>query len=176
MRSSVRREMETRHRIQRLMILLGVQQVIRGQGRQLPLQVCAKGSVLHPLRAVELGDRGGERRELGTGLQGRGLFRQPFPKPGHRRNCRELLDARKVLADVLHHLFDQEAAERNAAQALLAVGDRVKDGPLGRRRIEHRRIGIEQRLHLVAQPACERHLDEDDRLVGQGRVEEGVTT
>ena len=41
---------------------------------------------------------------------------------------------------VVRALFDP-------AQALQAVGNRVEDGPFGRSGIQHRRIGIEQRLH-----------------------------
>ena len=50
----------------------------------------------------------------------------------HRRERDEGVEPRQLALQVLGHLLDQEVAEGDAAQALLAVGDRVEHG---RRRV-----------------------------------------
>ena len=79
----------------------------------------------------------------------------------------------KLLLQVGHHELDQEVAERDAAQALLAVADRVEDGAVGSLRVLDGAVVGDQRLDGARQAVDQRHLDEDQRLVRQGRVEEG---
>src|ERR1700730_18696045 len=42
--------------------------------------------------------------------------------------CRPAARLRKLCLQLLNYLLDQEIAERDAAQAVLAVGDRIEDG------------------------------------------------
>ena len=71
-------------------------------------------------------------------------------------------------------MLDQEIAEGDALEADLGVADRVEDG----RRLlvrRHRLRGLaQQRRDGVGDLPGQRHLDEDQRLVDQRRVEEGV--
>ena len=97
---------------------------------------------------------------------------EPAAEARDRRQRRELLQVRELALQVLGHLLDQQVAERNAAQPFLAVGDRVEDRVVGLRRFGDRRVDVEQRLDLRAHAARQRHLDEDQRLVAQLRVEE----
>ena len=108
----------------------------------------------------------GQRREIR-------LAQQPGGQAGHRRQRAEGLDARQLALQLLGHALDQEVAQRHVAQPRLAVADAVEGGDaeaLGRQRraglVDQRRDG---RRHVRQQ----RHLDEDQRLVGQLRVEEG---
>ena len=81
---------------------------------------------------------------------------------------------RIVAADLLHHLLDQEAAERHAGEPALAVRDRIEHR---RRRLVGRRVVAlhrEDRRDGVGNLAGQRDLDEDQRLVDQRRMEEGV--
>ena len=74
---------------------------------------------------------------------------------------------------LLHHLLDQEVAERDAFQALLAIADAVEDGGVRLAFGGLAAVG-EQMLDVVGHALAQRHLDEDQRLVTDGRVEEGV--
>src|SRR5262249_59346552 len=83
---------------------------------------------------------------------------------------------RQLARDLRHHLLDQEAAERHAGEAALAVGDRVEYR--GVDAILHHRLalGREDRRDRIGDLAGERHLDEDQRLVDQRRMEERIAT
>ncbi|MEZ5858729.1 MAG: hypothetical protein R3D28_06955 [Geminicoccaceae bacterium] len=80
----------------------------------------------------------------------------------------------KVARQLLDHLLDEEMAEGDAAQALLAVGDRVEDRGRGLFRVERLALLGEDRPDGRGNLAGQRHLDEDQGVVDQGRVEEGV--
>ena len=79
-----------------------------------------------------------------------------------------------LAADLLHHLLDQEVAERDPSEPALTVGDRI----------EHRRgrlagfdrlaVYCEDWIDRAGNLAGQRDLDEDQRIVDQRRVEEGV--
>jgi hypothetical protein len=70
----------------------------------------------------------------------------------------------------MHDLFDQQIAERNPAQAVLAVGDRIENRAVGAGRVAFRRIRIEQRRHGGADTLGKRDFDEYERLIGQCRM------
>src|SRR5438876_10650822 len=75
----------------------------------------------------------------------------------------------KIVGDPL----DQEITEADAGKTALAVGDRIKDRGVGLARIDHRRALVEQRLDVSGNALDQRHLDEDQGLVGHARMEEG---
>ena len=138
--------------------------------------VSTRSGCAPPVGAVERVERGAillvERRRGGVAA----LALEPFGEIGRRRQRHEGGDARNLPRDFLHHLLDEEVTEGHAGQAALAVGDRI----------EHRRIGPlrhdrlapvgEDRRDRRGNLAGQRHLDEDQRLVDQRRVEEGITT
>ena len=81
------------------------------------------------------------------------------------------------MLQLLHHLLDQEVAEGDAAQPLLAVRDGIEDRRVRPRRaapgdVLARLVAGEQRLHRRGQALHQRDLDEDQRLARQRRVEE----
>ena len=95
-------------------------------------------------------------------------------KPGAGDSVANVVSRGSSRGDLGRHLFDQEAAERDAGQPALAVRDRIEDRggrALGRDGLAPRR---EDRRHRFGHLAGERDLDEDQRLVDQRRVEEGV--
>ena len=97
---------------------------------------------------------------------------EPGPEARCRREGHERLQAGQVAGQLLHHLLDQEVAEGDAAQALLAVADRVEDG---RRRLlggQHLPVLGQELLDRARDLAGERHLDEDQGLVDQRGMEE----
>ena len=51
--------------------------------------------------------------------------------------------------------------------------DRVEDGAVGGGRVDDLGAAVEQRRNALGDAAHQGDLDEDQRLVGQGRVEEG---
>ena len=99
--------------------------------------------------------------------------RSQAAKPGIGERVAKVLSSGSSLREVGRDQLDQEIAERDPAQALQAVVDRVEDRAVGGSRVAHRCLGVDQRLDAVGHAADERHLDEDQRLVGQGRMEEG---
>ncbi len=76
------------------------------------------------------------------------------------------------LAQFLDHLLDQKIAERNTLQPALAVADRIEDRGIGRRGLAVDDVAREQGLDGRRDAAHQRHLDEDQRLVMQRRMEE----
>jgi hypothetical protein len=97
-------------------------------------------------------------------------------KPGtearRRREGDERLEARQVARELLHHLLDQEVAEGDAAQPLLAVADRVEDGRGRLLGCQHLPVFGQELLDRARDLAGQRHLDEDQRLVDQRGMEE----
>src|SRR6202011_4829771 len=88
-------------------------------------------------------------------------------------------DPRQFLLQFLHHLLDEEVAERYATQSLLAVGDRIED-----RRVRPGRppqlsllVGVrrQQRLDRDGEALYQRDLHENQRLPGQGGMEKHET-
>ena len=92
---------------------------------------------------------------------------------GHRREGDEAAEIGQFALQFLHHLLDQEVAERDAFQALLAIADAVEDGGVRLALGGLAAVG-EQMLDVVGHALAQRHLDEDQRLIADGRVEEGV--
>src|ERR1700722_3986427 len=90
--------------------------------------------------------------------------------------CRPALELRKLRLQLLNHLLDQEIAERDAAQAVLAVGDRIENGGVSARSLRacgiFIRILCEQRRHGGGQSLHQRDFDEDQRLTGKCWMEE----
>jgi hypothetical protein len=89
---------------------------------------------------VERNRLAGRTGELGTLLIGQvevaGLFDQrcePARETRNRRERDEGIETRQFALQILGHLLDQEIAEGDAAQTLLAVRDRIEHG--GRRRL-----------------------------------------
>src|SRR6202045_5280261 len=74
---------------------------------------------------------------------------------------------------LLDHLLDKEIAERYAAQAVLAVGDRIENRSVSLRPCGlFIRLPCEQRRHGCGQPPYQRDFDEDQRLAGKRGMEE----
>ena len=92
---------------------------------------------------------------------------------GDRRERGEVLDVGQVAHELLGDALDQEVAEADAGQALLAVGDRIEDRRVGLLRIVRLGARVEQALHVARHAVDQRHLDEDQRLVRHARMEEG---
>src|SRR6185312_16629394 len=105
---------KARHRIERLVALLGVQQVAGAQARELRLHSLGDlaqvpGRVVDPLQ------------ELGAAV-----LAEPAPESRHRGERGEAPQVRKLALQLLGDLLYEQVAERYAAQPLLAVGDRVE--------------------------------------------------
>ncbi len=77
----------------------------------------------------------GERRALALPKVGAvlvlALFGEPAREAGRGRQGDEGREPRQIALELLHHLLDQEIAEGDAAQPVLAIRDRIEDG--GRR-------------------------------------------
>src|SRR5579884_3921275 len=105
--------MEAGYGIQRLAVLLGVEQIMRRQWKNVAWNLGTKRRVIQPVGRVQFCDSRSEGRELGIGLQAGGLLGEPLAESGNRRQRGEFFDARKIFAEVFHHAFDEEAAERD---------------------------------------------------------------
>ena len=85
------------------------------------------------------------------------------------------VDSRGISAShLLDHLLDEEMAERDPGQPALAVGDRIecrRRRPLG---VDPLAVGRQDRIDPRGNAAGERHLDEDQRLIDQRRMEKGI--
>ncbi len=101
---------------------------------------------------------------------------EPGAEAGHRRERHEGRELGEFAGDLLDHLLDQEIAEGDAAEALLAVRYGIEHRGLGVGRVQRLALLDEDRGDGVGNVAGQRHLDEDQRLVDEGRVEEGVAT
>jgi hypothetical protein len=74
---------------------------------------------------------------------------------------------------LLGHPLDQEVAHRHPAQPGLAVADGIEHRHLELLRRQRRALLVDQGRDGAGHLGQQRHLDEDQRLVGQLRVEEG---
>ena len=167
-------EVEAGHRVDRLAARgLGAQEVVGGGRQQGLLHRVGLGLVGVPVGLVE----GAQDLDILAGQPlrrvGPALAVEPGAEARHRRERHEGLERRHLAAEVLDHLLDQEVAEGDAGQPLLAVRDRVEDR--GRRLAG---VGVpafvgEDRVDRRRDGGGERHLDEDQRLVEERRVEEG---
>ena len=138
------------------------------QGRA---QLLALRRVIPPAAALEFG------QQRGIGIASiRKPLTEPAPKPRYRRQGGKTLQLRKLRLELLDHLLDQEIAERHAAQAILAVGDRIENRGVGARSLRSCglfiRLPCEQRRHRGGQPLHQRDFDEDQRLAGKRGMEE----
>ena len=79
--------------------------------------------------ARALGPRSADR----SPSSGRRLF-EPGAEAGNRRQRGVGLEVRQLGGEMVDHALDQEIAEADAGQAALAVGDRIEDRGVGRRR------------------------------------------
>src|SRR5258707_3367483 len=118
------------------------------QGRA---QLLALRRVIPPIAALELW------QQRGVGVASiRKPWTEPAPKSRHRRQGGKPLQLRKLRLELLDHLFDQEIAERYAAQAVLTVGDRIENRGVGTRGLRPCRLFLhlpcEQRRHRCGQP------------------------
>ena len=94
-------------------------------------------------------------------------------KPRHRRQRHEGAQVRHRVLQILRHLLDQEGAEGDAGQALVAIGDRIEHRRLGVLRRQRRALRVEHRGDRGRDLRRQRHLDEDQRIVRDRGVEEG---
>src|SRR5688572_3493487 len=156
--------MEARHRVERLVAALRAQQVMRAQPNEHALQRI-RDFALVPVRLVELA----EHRELLGMLDA--VLLEPAAEPLQWRKRSEAAQMRKLALELFSDLLDEQIAEGNAAQAFLAVGNRIEHRAVAVRGA-HRRVDVDERLDMRAHRARERHLDEDDRLLGQLRMKE----
>ncbi len=126
-------EVETRNGIDRTATRRLCLQKIKCSGRQQRLaQRFDAIASLVPVRIIEKPEA-----FLGGGVERTRLFclafaREPIGKSRNRRERDEGLEARQFAREILDNLLDQEIAERNAAEPLLRVRDRIE---YGRRRI-----------------------------------------
>src|SRR5882672_6193505 len=138
------------------------------QGRA---QLLALRQIMPPAVALEFW----QQRGVGIACVRKPLH-EPAPEARHRRQGGQTLQLRKLRLQLLDHLLDQEIAERYAAQAVLAVGDRIENRGVGARSLRPRglfiRLACEQRRHRCGQPLYQRDFDEDQRLAGKRRMEE----
>src|SRR5260370_355525 len=80
-----------------------------------------------------------QRRRMASASIGQPL-REPAPEARYRRQGGEALQLRKLRLELLDNLLDQEIAERNAAQPVLAIRDRIEDRRVGARGLCPRRF------------------------------------
>ena len=105
---------------------------------------------------------------------------EPGPEARHRRQGGEGLQPGEFGAQLLDDGLDQEIAERHPGQTVVAVRDRVEDGGveliLVDRRLVERALsgGSQQRRELSCDVLRQRHLDEDQQVVGHAGVDEGI--
>ena len=94
-------------------------------------------------------------------------------RPGIGDSVAKSRDVGQVARELLGDPLDQEVAEADAGQPLLAVGDRIEDRRVGALGVARLGLGVEQALHVAGQAVDQRDLDEDQRLVRHARMEEG---
>src|SRR6266404_5992113 len=75
-------------------------------------------------------------------ISGRWPSREPAPEARYRRQGGEALQLRKLRLELLDNLLDQEIAERNAAQPVLAIRDRIEDRRVDARGLCPRRFRV----------------------------------
>ena len=72
----------------------------------------------------------------------------------------------------MHDLLDEEVAERDSDEAALAVADGVEHRGIGHRLDVRFHLSEDELLHGAREPPAERHLHEDEGLVGKGGMKE----
>src|SRR3990167_5901892 len=178
-------QVKARHRVHGLAVHQFARQVVRGALQQ---HLAHRRALVQALCLVKSGQqvRGLRRLEtyrpaqLGTSAlvqalqHGTGMLAKPGPQARDGRERGEGAQARKLLLQCLHHMLDERVAKAHAAQARLGVADRIEDGGGGLGDIAQRCRLVEQRRDAVGDAVHQRHLDEDQRLIGQARVEEAV--
>ena len=102
------------------------------------------------------------------------LLAEPAREARNRRQSDEGLQPRQFAPQVLDHLLDEEIAETDAGEAGLRVGDRIEHRRRRRLGGERHAVGGQQRLDRFGNRPGQRDFDEDQRLVDQRRMEEGV--
>ena len=120
-------EVKARHRIERLVALL---RAAAGSSahRRMQQRLQRLGHLAEvPGRVVELARSARARRSSRASPSQRA-------EAGDRRERGEAPQVRELALQLLGHLLDQQVAERDAAQAFLAVGDRVEHRAVGARR------------------------------------------
>ena len=157
--------MKAGHRVEGLAPPFLVQQVARAEPDQARFQVVGKTASGQPFGALDVAeiDFAGEPILAGGP-------NQPLPEPRDGRQGGEGANSRHLGRELVHHLLDEEVAERNADEAAPAIADGI----------EHRGVGLEVRLHRpedqilhrARKPLAQGDLDEDEGLVGEGGMEE----
>src|SRR5204863_9839983 len=127
---------------------------------------------LPPALLVEPGERGAILRRQRLGAFRLALAIEPGGKAGRRRQGDEGLEPRVLPRNLLHHLLDQEIAERHAGEATLAVGDRIERRGVDLVRLDAVALHRQDRRDRVGYFARQRDLDEDQRLVQERGMEE----
>ena len=135
-------------------------------------------------RGAQLGRCGGRRPSvLGRQLQRDSLHRrncrifgrlEPGAEARNRRKGDEGLDRRQLAADLLDHLLDEEVAEIDAGEATLAIGNGIERRNARLIRRDMRALFRQERRDRRGGAKRQRHLDEDQRLIDQPRMEECV--
>ena len=178
--------MEVRHPVERT-ALVGGSEVDGGEARQDRAQCLVDRRHLPPVRPrQQLEDGGGavgfirhrsQRGDLALGKHRIALGFRPMldmlAQAGDRREGGEVLDVGQVARKLIGDALDQEVAEADAGEALLAVRDRIEDRGVGALGIVRLVACVEQALHVTRHAVDQRHLDEDQRLLGHARMEEG---
>ncbi len=180
-------EMEMRHAVERSALDVGGREEMRRQPRQDgPQRLVDRGHLppgrlveqfAHRRRAARLADHRQQGCDLALGQRVVALALEAavdvLAQARDGRQGGELLHLRQFLGEPIGHALDQEVAEADAGQALLAVGDGIEDGGVGVARIARLGAGVEQALHVAGETRDQRDLDEDQRLVRHARMEEG---
>ena len=126
--------------------------------------------ILEPVGLVELL----EQHPLLVGDRNVVRFIQPLHEARHRRQRHECIELRQFAPQFLDHLLDQEIAERDAAKPFLRVRDRIEHRGAGAVGCHQLPFRDEQRRNRGRDRFGQRDLDEDQRFIGQLRMEEGV--
>ena len=101
---------------------------------------------------------------------------EPGAESRNRRQSDESLDRRQLAADLLDHLLDEEVAEIDPRETLLAIGDRIERRHARLVRRDMRALFRKQRRNRRRRGERQRDFDEDQRLVDQPRMEERVAS
>ena len=120
-------EVEARHRIERIATLLRVHQVVARTGARAGA-ACPAATAWSSNQRPE-SSRARSARTSGCSFA---IAASHLRNPGIGRERGEGLQPRKLAPQVFRDLLDEQVAEGDAAQALLAVGDRVEDRAVGR--------------------------------------------
>ncbi len=99
---------------------------------------------------------------------------QPAAEAGQRRQRDEGPQRGDFLLQIGGHLLDEEVAERDARQPLLAVGDGIEHRRRWLARVVHLAFFGQKLLNRAGDALAQRDLHEDQRLIDQRWVEKGV--